>query len=156
KNLGRAELRRRGRLFGTLSEGLRPLKPYRWRTAGGDLLEIPVTTMPLFKVPIHVSYLLYLACYSSLAARCYFATALRMCLWSGTQPSLLLHPLDFLGGDDVGGLDFFPAMRLSGARKVELVGGFLDQLAEHFFPATMGEHASACASARRLPTRRPD
>ncbi|MBZ0304329.1 MAG: polysaccharide deacetylase family protein, partial [Anaerolineae bacterium] len=54
------EKKERAKLFGTLSEGMRPNKPYQWQLEGGDLVEIPVTTMPVLKVPIHVSYVLYL------------------------------------------------------------------------------------------------
>ena len=45
-----------------------------------DLLEIPVTTMPGVRTPIHMSYVLYLAQRSELVALRYsFATALRLC-----------------------------------------------------------------------------
>src|SRR5256885_6974058 len=43
------ERERRKALFGKLSDGLQPLKPYRWRVGDGTLVEIPVTTMPVFK-----------------------------------------------------------------------------------------------------------
>ena len=49
------------------------------RSGGDRLLEIPVTTLPLARVPIHVSYVLYLAAYSPGLARQYFANALRLC-----------------------------------------------------------------------------
>ena len=58
--------------------------------------------MPIAKVPIHVSYLLYLSLLSPVLARAYFATALGLCKLTGTPMSLLLHPLDFLGADDQG------------------------------------------------------
>src|SRR5262245_40386538 len=50
----------RKRLFGTWTEGLRPITPYWWRVGPRKLLEIPVTTLPLVRTPIHFSYLLYL------------------------------------------------------------------------------------------------
>ena len=110
--------------------------------------------MPLAKVPIHVSYLLYLASYNPALARAYWATALRLCRATATEPSLLLHPLDFLGGDDVKALKFFPAMNLSGQKKVRLVGEFLDTMARAFDLMPMGRHAEAVASRKRLPVRR--
>jgi hypothetical protein len=58
--LDEKEKEERKKLFGTFSEGFRPLKPHHWELEDGPLLEIPVTTMPLFKVPIHISYLLFL------------------------------------------------------------------------------------------------
>ena len=107
----------RKQLFGKLSEGFRPLRPYCWELDGQRLLEIPVTTMPLVRLPMHVSYLLYLAQFSRLAARVYFRTALRLCRLTGVAPSLLLHPLDFLGGDEEQDLAFFPAMGMPVRRK---------------------------------------
>lgn len=64
--LSKEEREKRSYLFGSLTEGLRPNKPYEWDLGeGGRLLEIPVTTMPAFKLPFHFSYLLYLARYSA-------------------------------------------------------------------------------------------
>src|SRR5580700_7817554 len=99
-NLTKDQLKTRKALFGRFSEGFRPLRPYRWRTDAGDIIEIPVTTMPLLRIPIHASYILYLSCYSTAMAMAYFRTALALCRLTATPPSILLHPLDFLGGDD--------------------------------------------------------
>jgi hypothetical protein len=144
-----AEVRRRRQLFGTFHEGLRPLRPYRWKTEAGELIEIPVTTMPVLKVPMHVSYLLYLTVLSRRLAVTYFETALRLCRWTATPPSLLLHPLDFLGCDDTSELSFFPAMSLRSAAKLTLVGDVLDRLTNHFTPVPLREHAAATARAVR-------
>jgi peptidoglycan-N-acetylglucosamine deacetylase len=144
------EREQRKMLFGRASEGLRPLKPYRWQTEGGTLVEVPVTTMPIFKVPLHVSYLLYLSSLNGLAAKFalrYFALALGLCAATGVQPSLLLHPLDFLGSDDscARELSFFPAMNMPRARKLELVGEILRMLSARFEVLTVGEHAASAA-----------
>ena len=112
------EKRQRSALFGALSEGFRPLKPYHWRTEQGLLTELPVTTMPLFRLPFHASYLLYLSTVSPRFALAYFVLALRLCRLTRTTPSFLLHPLDFLGRDDESELSFFPAMNLLSERKV--------------------------------------
>ena len=104
-------------LFGSAKEGFRPLDPYRWQTTTGLLTEIPVTTMPVFRVPIHLSYVLYLATFSRSLAITYWKLALAMCRWTGTQPSLLLHPLDFLGAEDCPELGFFPAMQSPAGRR---------------------------------------
>lgn len=148
--LSRQELDDRQKLFGTVRDGLRPLKPYFWELPEGRILEIPVTTMPGLKVPIHFSYLLYLARYSEPAARLYFRNALRLCRWAGVQPSLLFHPLDFLGGDDVSTLAFFPAMDMGGKRKVEFLDGVIEDLVKEFRVVTMAEHARR-AVTRPLP-----
>ena len=128
-------------LFGTWKEGFRPLRPYSWQTPKGLLTELPVTTMPGLRVPIHVSYLLYLSRFLPGLALAYFRAAMRLCRWTGTEPSLLLHPLDFLGGEDVSELAFFPAMNLSAARKLDFVGKVLDAYTGWFRVVPMGQHA---------------
>lgn len=136
-------------LFGKLNEGFRPLKPYQWNQAGKKLLEIPVTTMPLFKVPIHVSYLLYLNQFSTLAAKAYWRMSLRMCQLFGVGPSLLLHPLDFMGCDDDSDLGFFPAMRQPAEPKLELVSWVMKQFTNRFNVVPMREHAARVADTNK-------
>jgi peptidoglycan-N-acetylglucosamine deacetylase len=132
----------RSMLFGSWREGLRPLQPYQWKTNnGGTMLEIPVSTLPGGRVPIHISYLLYLAAVRPEAATAYFAAALRICKLANLQPSILLHPLDFLGADDVSTLSFFPAMAMGGAAKTKLVEGYLRQLSGAFRVVNMEQHA---------------
>ncbi len=137
------EKEERKKLFGTLKDGMRPNKPYRWQLADSRLIEIPVTTMPVFKIPIHVSYILYLSIYSTPLALVYFKTALALCRLTKTQPSLLLHPLDFLGGDDVKELAFFPAMNLPAAKKLRVVSDVLKSFTQHFEVGPVRQHAAA-------------
>jgi len=151
-NLTAEERRERNKLFGTIAEGNRPLKPYRWQDT--QLVEVPVTTMPLFKIPIHLSYLLYLARFSKLTARTYYRTALWMCRRSGTEPSILLHPLDFLGGDDDRDLSFFPAMDRPAAWKLDFACEFLDALKASFTVLPMGAYVKPL-ELRKLPVRQP-
>ncbi|MBC7851927.1 MAG: polysaccharide deacetylase, partial [Pirellulaceae bacterium] len=133
----------RKQLFGKISEGFRPLRPYSWTTPDGPILEIPVTTMPVFRIPMHLSYVLYLAQYSRALAKTYFRFALFMCRLRGISPSLLLHPLDCLGGDDEPDLSFFPAMQMKGADKVRLVTEVLALFSSMFRVVPMREHARA-------------
>jgi peptidoglycan/xylan/chitin deacetylase (PgdA/CDA1 family) len=153
--LGDRERDERKALFGTVRDGLRPVTPYRWHLSGGSLLEIPVTTVPVAKVPFHLSYVLYLGTFSFQLARRYFQGALAACRASGVEPSILLHPLDFLGGDEVPELAFFPAMNLSGDVKRERMRTHLDDLGHAFDVVPMGVHADAL-SGRNLPLRNPD
>jgi len=141
-----AQKRQRNALFGTWKDAMRPVRPFKWRLAGGELLEIPVTTMPWLKLPLHLSYLVYLGKFSRLAARAYFRTALGACRMSGTNPSILLHPLDFIGREDCPELAFFPGMDLSRARKLALVDEFFEMLLRGWEPVTMGEHARRAAA----------
>jgi hypothetical protein len=143
--LSAEERQQRRVLFGTFRDGLKPLKLHRLATAAGPLVEIPVTTLPGLRTPIHFSYLLYLGQASPRLAAAYFARALQLCRWTGTQPSLLLHPLDFLGGDDVSDLAFFPAMGVPRARKLALVDRLLRLLTAQFDVVTMRRHAQTLA-----------
>ncbi len=154
--LSAEERAKRRLLFGTLRDGLRPVKPYRWRLDEGSLIELPVTTMPLFKVPFHLSYLLYLGVYSHLAAKLFLLKALTVCRLAGVQPSLLLHPLDFLGGDDCRALAFFPAMRLAGEVKRRRAFELIDMFRRRFSVLPIGRHVAALEAAGGLPSRRPD
>ena len=131
----------RGELFGTFADGRRPLRPYYWTVDGDELLEMPVTTFPGVKVPIHVSYVLHLAQYSPRVARLYIEAALRTCRAAGIAPSVLLHPVDFLGPDDAPDLGFFPGMQTPAAVKRDLVHTYLTALTEHFDVRPVGEHA---------------
>lgn len=135
------ERTQRDALFGSVKDGLRPLHPYSWASAGGSLVEIPVTTMPLLRIPIHVSYLLFLAERAPALVMPYLETALGLCALTKTAPSLLLHPLDFLGGDEVPALAFFPAMSLSSERKQRWVEQVLDRFEARYTFGTVGEHA---------------
>ena len=142
------ERAQRKQLFGKAREGLRPLKPYRWQLDEGPLLEIPVTTMPGFKVPIHISYVLYLAAFAPLLAVRYFQTAMALCRATGAQPSILLHPLDFMGADDnQPELAFFPAMNQPWERKVKVVSDALAHLTKNFQVLSMEQHARAITKA---------
>lgn len=150
------EREKRNALFGSMRDGLRSLKPYRWRLEEGTLTEIPVTTMPFLKVPIHVSYLLYLSVLSPTLAKLYFRVAIMLCRLTGTQVSLLLHPLDFLGRDDVPALSFFPGMGLTSEQKLKVVGDALTLLSDHYTVVTMRQHAADVAKKSAAPLHEPD
>jgi peptidoglycan/xylan/chitin deacetylase (PgdA/CDA1 family) len=146
------ERKQRKALFGKLRDGFRPIKPYRWRVDGRTLIEIPVTTMPVTKAPIHVSYLLYLSVYSTTLALSYFRNVMRLCRLTGTQPSLLLHPLDFLGSDDTQDLSFFPAMRMPSEKKLQVVSRALRMMTDNFNVLPLEEHAREVAQSSELKT----
>ncbi len=152
-----AQRRERAQLFGSFADGLRPVKPYHWRLPSGrTLLELPVTTFPVVKVPFHLSYLLYLSRVSEGLMSAYLGTALAACRLTGTEPSFLLHPLDLLGGDQVKELAFFPGMDLPGARKIELFLRVLRRLGEQFRLVDMSTHARAIIARGGLPLRAAD
>lgn len=143
-DLSDEDKKKRGELFGSFSDGLRPIKPYRWLLpSGATMLEIPVTTMPIFKVPFHLSYLIYLSRFSMMLMSIYLKMALSMCRLTGTNPSFLLHPLDMIGGDDVKKLAFFPGMDISGNRKTVIFEKVLGELSKHYALVNMSSHASS-------------
>jgi peptidoglycan/xylan/chitin deacetylase (PgdA/CDA1 family) len=131
----------RATLFGSWREGLRSNKPH----AAGGILELPVTVMPGLRTPFHASYLLYLAAYSRRAAIGYLRTALRLCAATRTRPSLLLHPLDFLGEGEAPGLEFFPGMQLSGAFKRAFVRDVISEYQRRFEVVAMDDFAEHVA-----------
>jgi peptidoglycan/xylan/chitin deacetylase (PgdA/CDA1 family) len=144
-NLTPEQREERAMLYGTWADGRRGVRPYRWLVGDRTLLELPVTTLPVAKVPIHFSYLLMLSMYSPAAARRYFDAALRACRAAGIGPSLLLHPLDFA---------FFPGMQIPAEEKVARVETYLDLFTRHFDVVPVGEHAAALAR-EALPVRVP-
>ncbi len=154
--LTKEERTSRARLFGTFRDALLPLAPYWWELPGGRLLEIPVTTMPLVRAPFHLSYLLYMSTFSWHAASAYFKLALTLCRSAKIEPSLLLHPLDFLGGDEVEELEFFPAMGMPGEQKRDYVRRFFSIIAEHFEVISINEHHQRLVERAELGCRAPN
>ena len=150
------EKRQRAKLFGTIKDGFRPVRPYRWtlddeREQQG-LIEIPVTTMPILKIPFHVSYIHYLSTISTTFSLLYFKMGLMLCKLTKTPPSLLLHPLDFLGFEDITNLSFFPAMRLSRQKKLNTVSGILGLFTKWYDVLTMEEFAHRYKETTRTQT----
>lgn len=158
--LSPAQRRERAALFGSFRDGRRPVQPYLWALPSSRrLLELPVTTFPVLKVPFHLSYLLYLGRVSEALMLVYLRTALAACRLAGIEPSFLLHPLDLLGGDQVRQLAFFPGMDLPGQRKIRIFLKVLGVLGEHFRLVNMSAHAAAIVARgglREVRASRPD
>jgi hypothetical protein len=153
-SLSAEERKQRSSLYGRAGEGRRPISPYLWRLGSErTLLEIPVTTMPLLRLPFHLSYLLHLSRLSMRVMFVYLRTALRLCRATGIGPSFLLHPLDLLGPDQAPGLGFFPGMDLSAAHKRRVFDGVLRELGRWFTLVPVGEHARQLLE-QELPVRR--
>jgi peptidoglycan-N-acetylglucosamine deacetylase len=68
---------------------------------------------------------------------------------------MLLHPLDFLGKEDVPELAFFPGMSLSSHRKLIILNKFLAMLKREFSVVPMGQHAELIVGAGALPLLEP-
>ena len=120
------------KLYGGFASLRQPNRPFQRVLDGHRLWEMPVTVMPLTRTPIHFSYFTYLASFSTLAAKAYFRSALWLCKITGTVPSLLLHPPDFLGREDDSDMAFFPAMKMSRQQKSSIVRWALKLYGETF------------------------
>lgn len=141
-NLSSEEREERAELFGVFKDGFRKIKPYKWALRDNlELLEIPVSTIPIFKFPFHLSYLHYLARFSQKLMMLYLQFAIKMCKLTNIEPSFLLHPLDLIGGDKVPELAFFPGMDLSSEYKKEIFEIVITQLSANFNLVNMSTHA---------------
>ena len=142
-DLSEEEKKERKDLFGKFSDGFRRLRPFYWKLKDGKkLLEIPVTTMPIFRVPIHLTYLVYLSSISKGLMKLYFNCAIYLCKLTRTQPSFLIHPLDLISGDQIKGLETFPGMDVPSERKTEIFKYVIERLGRHFTLVPMIEHAN--------------
>ncbi len=142
-DLSKEEKKARKELFGKFSEGFRKLKPYKWDLGDGkDITEIPVTTMPVFKLPFHLSYLIYLGNISMPLMKLYLNTAIKMCKITRTPISFLLHPLDLIGGDQITQLAFFPGMNVNSDKKVEVFKTVINSLKNNYEVTNMSTHYS--------------
>jgi hypothetical protein len=154
--LSAEERKQRQALFGSLREGFRPNRPYQWGLPGGrGLLEIPVTTFPVLRVPFHLSYLLYLSRWSERLMLLYLRAALGACHLTGVEPSFLLHPLDLLGGDEVPDLSFFPGMDLTSGEKRIHFDRVMAALKRAFTVVDLDSHAASILQRGELRTVRP-
>ncbi len=145
--LSREQRAERKELFGSFKDGFQSNRPFFWESGSDRLIEIPVTTFPILKTPIHMSYLAFLAGYSRGLAKAYFWSAVRMAKLTGLGPSLLLHPTDFLGSDDDTNMSFFPGMDQPVQRKIDLLAEIMDTLTRHFHVVPMQAKAEAVRNA---------
>jgi hypothetical protein len=138
--LSREEKRARKELFGKFSEGFRKLKPYYFHLNDGrKIMEIPVTTIPIFKLPFHLSYLIYLSNISIRLMKLYLGFAILLCKLTRTPVSFLLHPLDIIGGDQIKQLAFFPGMNIETSEKATVFKAVMVKLMSDFKIVSMTE-----------------
>jgi len=138
------EKKARKELFGKFSEGFRSNKPYYHDLKDNKkLLEIPVTTIPILKIPFHLSYLVYLSGVSNMLMKAYLNMAITFCKITRTQPSYLLHPLDLIGGDKIEALAFFPGMNLNSDKKVKVFKYVIKKMQKNFDLVNMSEFAKS-------------
>jgi hypothetical protein len=140
-DLSKEEKIARKELFGKFSEGFRKLKPYYFLLGGNrKIMEIPVTTMPIVKLPFHLSYLIYLSNISIGLMKLYFNIAIILCKLTRTPINFLLHPLDTIGGDKIKDLAFFPGMNIESAKKIMIFKDILKILMRNFHMVDMNSY----------------
>lgn len=144
------QLEGREKLFGSFLTMFGKNAPYQLAVGSPAMWMMPVTVMPWVRTPFHFSYLMFLSERSEWLARRYFSLALAMCQKLKVEPSLLLHPLDFLGGDEIQGLEFFPGMKQSGATKRARLRWFLNKLTQSFTVTPMGAAVARLDRQSRL------
>jgi hypothetical protein len=131
--LSKEEKKARKELFGKFSEGFRNLKPYFWYLGNSkELMEIPVTTIPILKIPFHLSYLLFISGYSVWVMKIYLNFAIFMCKLTKIYPNYLIHPLDLIGGDHIPALSFFPGMNFRSEYKLKIFKYAIRQLEKNY------------------------
>jgi hypothetical protein len=143
-DLSKEEKKSRKELFGKFSEGFRRLKPYKWDLGNSKTItELPVTTMPVFKLPFHLSYLIYLGNISPVIMKFYLWFALFLCNLTRTPISFLLHPLDLIGGDQITQLAFFPGMNVTSDRKVEIFKTVIGKISANYQFKNMSDYCES-------------
>ena len=149
--LSKEEKESRKELFGSFKEGFYPLKPFKWELKSNrKLLEIPVSTMPVFKIPFHQSYLIYISSVSMALMKMYLRFSIFMCKITKTSPSYLLHPLDLIGSDHAPELKFFPGMNVQSDKKIKVFESAMRMLKKHFELLPMGEFARRLSDERKI------
>jgi len=150
-DLSKEDKKAREELFGKFIEGFRKLKPYKWDLGEGkSITEIPVTTMPIIKIPFHLSYLIFLGNISMVLMNVYLFIAIRLCKITKTPVSFLLHPLDLIGGDQITKLAFFPGMNVSSNKKVKIFKHVIRVLSIHYTMINMSKYHSFLVSKRNM------
>lgn len=148
--LSKEERKERKDLFGKFSDGFRPLKPFIWKLKNGlSLFEIPVTTMPFFRTPVHLTYLVYLASISTTLMMLYLKCSLLLYKTFKVNPSFLIHPLDLMGNDMVSGFETFPGMNLSSEKKIRIFRKVIKLLDKYFLLVPMNVHVASELKKRK-------
>ena len=129
-------------LFGSWKDCLRPIRAFNWKLNGLGLVEIPVSTFPFIRTPIHPTYLFVLSGYSRTLAFNYFKLGIDSLNQLRISPSIILHPTDFIGSDDHVDLNFLPNMKLTSIHKLELLKSVFHYLKSNFYVCPMIDHAT--------------
>jgi hypothetical protein len=150
-DLNEGEKTLRKDLYGSFKDGFKPVKAYLWQLpAGKRFLEIPVTTIPIIKIPFHLSYLLYLSRFSMSLMFFYLNVAIAFCKITKTSPGFLLHPLDLVGIEHSADLPFFPGIDISADKNKKVFYKVMIALLKHFNLVNMSTYAKVVLKRKNL------
>lgn len=144
-----------GDQYGSLAELRRPLVPYCWRLPAADLIEVPVSTLPMLRLPVHWTYVNFLAEFSPHCALAYVSMHVALCRARSVAPVLLIHATDVIGADDDDCPRFMPGMRLTAKEKVGLLRSGLARYCANFDLGTIGTLVAHISRAGQLVSRDP-
>jgi len=129
--------------------------PFFWELDSGSLLELPVSTLPYLRFPLHGTYLQFLADHSPFLARQYWSLCLKLFQVNKATPSFLLHATDFIGCDDSFALDYLPGMKRTATEKVTQISQVLASLQQKFEVVSLNELARQLSAESVLTSSRP-
>lgn len=140
--MSREEKQRRKAMFGGFLDVFGHLRGRPHRDAP-SVFDLPVSTMPLLRLPFHLSYVQWLGGKWPWLARRYLGLGLSLCRLTRLPPSYLLHSLDFVGRGEHHDLDFFPGMDVTWEHKRAFVEHLMAQLTKHFAVMPLGQFVAA-------------
>ena len=155
-NMCDEEKKRQSGMFGGIADARRPLNPYQWKYSDRTLIEVPVFTMPFFRLPIHWTYINYLAGFSKTLALSYVRANIALLGATRLRPSLLLHATDFIGRGDPKCPEFLPGMKQSATDKINLLHETLGMYAQTYEIGGIGEYVNLQLCNTDLDSRYPD
>lgn len=131
------DIEKRKGLFGDWKNGFKRNKPYILDRNNPKFWEIPVTTLPLLRLPFHTTYILFLCSLNEKLGLFYYRIGILLCRLTFTNPSILFHPPDFIGNDDGEGLSFLPAMKMKWSQKKRIMEKMIKILTQYYSPIHM-------------------
>lgn len=131
----------RQEIFGPASDGLLPLEAFAWVHRDFSMREIPVTTVPLLRAPMHMSYLHAIGSMARPAADFYLRSGLALCRWRRLPVSFLIHPPDVLDSEDAPSISYLPGMSVPWREKVDLVRRSLSRIIDGRVVQSHGDYA---------------
>jgi hypothetical protein len=123
--------------YGRAAHWRAPLRPYRpsrekpWRRGDRAIWEVPVSVMPLFRIPFHASYVLK-------SGRWLFDLGFRAYRMTSAPLVYLLHAKDLFDLEGVGGRNPEESVRPS-VRKASLIASMLRKIQQYYRTTTTEE-----------------